>query len=149
MGQQQLLLLVLGIVIVGLAVVVGIQAFSDNLVKSEADALTVDVARVASDLQAWAQKPVAFGGGGSSFQPNSVDVDFDNLGYPTGDQSLTTCTPGGTDYETPNGSISLAITGATAATITAIGCATDGTTRNTVVATVSGLGAGDISTVVN
>jgi len=28
MGQQQLLLLVLGIVIVGLAVVVGIQAFS-------------------------------------------------------------------------------------------------------------------------
>ena len=31
MGQQQLLLLVLGIVIVGLAVVVGIQAFSNFL----------------------------------------------------------------------------------------------------------------------
>ena len=34
MGQQQLLLLVLGIVIVGLAVVVGIQAFGENQKKA-------------------------------------------------------------------------------------------------------------------
>ena len=41
MGQQQLLLLVLGIVIVGLAVVVGIQAFSENQRKANADAMTI------------------------------------------------------------------------------------------------------------
>ena len=63
MGQQQLLLLVLGIVIVGLAVVVGINAFSENRIKSNADALVTDGLRLASDMQAWALKPTQFGGG--------------------------------------------------------------------------------------
>ena len=39
MGQQQLLLLVLGIVIVGLSVVLGINAFSENRIKASADAV--------------------------------------------------------------------------------------------------------------
>ena len=55
MGQQQLLLLVLGIVIVGLAVVVGIQAFGENQRKANNDALINDGIRIASDAQAWAQ----------------------------------------------------------------------------------------------
>ena len=64
MGQQQLLLLVLGIVIVGLAVVVGIQAFGENQRKSSADAMINDGVRIASDTQAWSLKPTAFGGPG-------------------------------------------------------------------------------------
>ncbi len=64
MGQQQLLLLVLGIVIVGLAVVVGINAFSENRIKASADALVTDGLRIASDVQAWALKPDQLGGGG-------------------------------------------------------------------------------------
>lgn len=67
MGQQQLLLLVLGIVIVGLAVVVGIQAFSENQAKANVDAMTNDAIRIASDAQAWALKPEAFGGGDGEF----------------------------------------------------------------------------------
>ena len=63
MGQQQLLLLVLGIVIVGLAVVVGIQAFSENQKQSNADMMVNDAIRIASDAQAWKLKPSAFGGG--------------------------------------------------------------------------------------
>ena len=62
MGQQQLLLLVLGIVIVGLAVVVGIQAFSENQKKANADALLLTAMRIATDAQAWLQKPEALGG---------------------------------------------------------------------------------------
>ena len=50
MGQQQLLLLVLGIVIVGLAVVVGIQAFSENQKKANADATVNDAIRIASEI---------------------------------------------------------------------------------------------------
>ena len=72
MGQQQLLLLVLGVVIVGLAVVVGINAFSQNQIRSNADALVNDGLRIASDLQAYALKPEQFGGGGG----------WDNLGSP-------------------------------------------------------------------
>ena len=66
MGQQQLLLLVLGIVIVGLSVVVGIQAFGENQKKANADALVNDAIRIASDAQAWKLKPTAFGGGASA-----------------------------------------------------------------------------------
>ncbi len=62
MGQQQLLLLVLGIVIVGLAVVVGIQAFGENQKKSNGDALVNTGVRIANHMQAWALKHNAFGG---------------------------------------------------------------------------------------
>ena len=77
MGQQQLLLLVLGIVIVGLAVVVGIQAFSENQKKANVDAMVNDGVRIASDAQAWALKPAQFGGGAGSFS----DIDLNKLGY--------------------------------------------------------------------
>jgi hypothetical protein len=84
MGQQQLLLLVLGIVIVGLAVVVGIQAFGENQKKANADALVNDGVRIASDAQAWKLRPGAFGGGadvagmtGFSFQQAGYTVNAD------------------------------------------------------------------------
>ncbi len=77
MGQQQLLLLVLGIVIVGLAVVVGIQAFGENQKKANSDALVNDGVRIASDVQAWTLKPAAFGGGDGV--PTSVSLA--KLGY--------------------------------------------------------------------
>ena len=64
MGQQQLLLLVLGIVIVGIAVVAGIQAFSEGKQKAEQDAAVSDAMRIISDVQAWKLKPGAFGGRG-------------------------------------------------------------------------------------
>src|SRR6056297_752638 len=97
MGQQQLLLLVLGIVIVGLAVVVGIQAFGENQKKANSDALVNDAVRIASDAQAWKLKPAAFGGGagvagmtGFSLQQTGYEVntdgDYENL---NGDFTVT------------------------------------------------------------
>ena len=88
MGQQQLLLLVLGIVIVGLAVVVGIQAFSENQKKANADALVMTSMRIASDAQAWLRKPAAFGGAVSATGTRPTDftgltLTLDMLGYPT------------------------------------------------------------------
>jgi hypothetical protein len=62
MGQQQLILLVLATVIVGIAIVVGIRAFSENSIKSNSDALIQDMVRMANDAQAWKQKPAPFGG---------------------------------------------------------------------------------------
>lgn len=79
MGQQQLLLLVLGIVIVGLAVVVGIQAFGENQKKANADALVNDAIRIASDAQAWRLKPAAFGGGAGDADWSNLS--FEQLGY--------------------------------------------------------------------
>ena len=85
MAQQQLLLLVLGIVVVGLAVVIGITMFDTNLTKSQADALVSDALRIASDAQAWATKPVQAGGGGGPDALASLGMDgFARLGFPTG-----------------------------------------------------------------
>ncbi len=63
MGQQQLLLLVIGIVIVGLAVVVGIQQFGEGRQKADVDRLTAEAVRMATGASAWRQTPVALGGG--------------------------------------------------------------------------------------
>ncbi len=98
MGQQQLLLLVLGIVIVGLAVVVGIQAFGENQKKANADAMTNDAIRIASDAQAWVLKPTAFGGGNGT----TTGLTFAKLGYNVGTgtvyQNLNTGTASGNGY---------------------------------------------------
>ena len=102
MGQQQLLLLVLGIVIVGLAVVVGIQAFGENQSKANADALVNDGVRLASDAQAWKLKPQAFGGGadaagftGLSLAQLGYDNPYSNLNG-TWTSTVTSVTVNGT-----------------------------------------------------
>ena len=92
MGQQQLLLLVLGIVIVGLAVVTGIQVFSENQKKANADALMFTALRIASDAQAWLQTPEMFGGAvpASGVRPTDFSgnpVNFEKLAYPLPDLS--------------------------------------------------------------
>ena len=43
MGQQQLLLIVLGIIIVGLSVIVGINVFTANAVNAKRDNVTNDL----------------------------------------------------------------------------------------------------------
>jgi hypothetical protein len=134
MGQQQLLLLVLGIVIVGLAVVVGIQAFGENQKKANSDAIVNDVIRIASDAQAWNLKPTAFGGGNGSF----TGVDLQKLGY------TTTGTGATMNYNNLNGDYR--INPVAAASITITGC--NATRGNNVVAVVAGTGPNDITTTV-
>jgi type II secretory pathway pseudopilin PulG len=77
MGQQQLILLVLATVIVGIAIVVGIAAFTENAAKANADAMMQDAVRIANDAQAAVRKPAPFGGVASL-----NDVTFASLGYP-------------------------------------------------------------------
>ena len=80
MGQQQLLLLVLGAIVVGLAVIVGIYAFSRNQAKANADAMVNEALRIASDVQAWAIKPGM--AGGRKDNETLAQVTFDKIGYP-------------------------------------------------------------------
>lgn len=77
MGQQQLLLLVLSIVLVGLAVVVGISAFQENQHTSQRDVATAAALRYVGDMIAWRERPVALGGGGGSL----VGFSPDKAGY--------------------------------------------------------------------
>jgi hypothetical protein len=67
MGQQQLLLLVLAAVIVGLAVVTGINMFGANAAQANEDAIRNDLVTLGGEAQAWFRRPVALGGGGNTF----------------------------------------------------------------------------------
>lgn len=67
MGTQQLLLIVLSVIIVGISVAIGITMFSEGSAKANLDALTIDMQRYASACQQWAKKPLSMGGGANSF----------------------------------------------------------------------------------
>ena len=67
MGQQQLLLLVLGAIIVGTAIVVGVNMFSESAVNSNRDAVVQDCMTLATRAQQWYRTPAILGGGGRSF----------------------------------------------------------------------------------
>ena len=62
MGQQQLLLLVLSTVIVGLATVAGIQAFDENQQQATQDAMVQRGTTIISDIKAGLSKPEQLGG---------------------------------------------------------------------------------------
>lgn len=78
MGQQQLLLIVLGVIIVGIAVVVGINVFTAQSEASTKDAIISDCTTLGAMAQQYFRKPTAMGGGGNSFTgwtiPSSLDT---------------------------------------------------------------------------
>ena len=67
MGQQQLLLIVLGVIVVGIAVVVGINLFNANAVSSNRDAVVSDLNNLGAMAQQYYKKPISMGGGGNTF----------------------------------------------------------------------------------
>jgi hypothetical protein len=67
MGQQQLLLIVLGVIVVGIAVVVGINLFTANAVSANRDGVVADLNNLGAMAQQFYRKPVAMGGGGNVF----------------------------------------------------------------------------------
>lgn len=74
MGQQQLLLLVLSTVIVGLATVAGIQAFSENQEQATQDALVQRAINIGNDALAAHNEPTQFGGIDLNGDPGVADV---------------------------------------------------------------------------
>ena len=107
MGQQQLLLLVLGIVIVGLAVVAGINAFDENQQKSSEDALTNEAFRLASDAKAWYNKPKQYDGGGSDGSELG-SIQWQDIGVQDGSlEGSSNAASSSGQYDTPWGDISM------------------------------------------
>lgn len=67
MGQQQLLLIVLGVIVVGIAIVVGYNLFTANAISANKDGVTADLNNLAAMAQQFYKKPVAMGGGGNTY----------------------------------------------------------------------------------
>ena len=81
MGQQQLLLLVLATVIVGLATVAGIQAFDQGQTRANLDANTQTAVKIASDAQAKIKEPSQFGGYDDNMSDATGNINLGELGY--------------------------------------------------------------------
>lgn len=81
MGQQQLLLVILVTIIVGIATVVAINTFGTAADQANIDAVNNDIATLASAAQGFYMRPTMLGGGGRTF--NAGDgLSFDGLAFP-------------------------------------------------------------------
>lgn len=94
MGQQQLMLVVLSMIIVGIAVAVGINLFRESAVSSARDALITDLNTLGARAQAYYRRPTLTGGGGYSFANMSMaaltqDADTENGRYFISSKSAT------------------------------------------------------------
>ncbi|GAB6283615.1 MAG: hypothetical protein STSR0008_23980 [Ignavibacterium sp.] len=118
MGQQQLLLIVLGVIIVGIAIVVGINMFNASAEQATKDDLTNQGMHIASLAQQYYKKPAAMGGGGNTFTGFTIPADLattPNAGWtgaPTATNIVLTGNP--TDY-TWNVTVTVTPTGITTA----------------------------------
>ena len=68
MGQQQLLLIVLGVIIVGISITMGVILFNENAIEQKRNEIINECSLVASEAQLFYRKPTTLGGGGKSFK---------------------------------------------------------------------------------
>jgi hypothetical protein len=76
-GQQQLLLIVLGVIIVGIAVVLGINLFRSHAIESKKGLITNECINLAAMAQKHYRLPGSLGGGGSSFDNAVTGIKWD------------------------------------------------------------------------
>jgi len=120
MGQQQLLLLVLSVIIVGIAVVVGINMFSTSAESANLEAVTNDLMHFSSLAQQYYIKPTSMGGGGGAFTGIAMKHIVPSVGA-------------GTEYVNDNGTYEISTAGSDS-TVALLG--TPKRARNTVTVTV-------------
>ena len=76
MGQQQLLLIILGVIIVGIAIAVGLNLFQAGSIGANQDAMVSDMMNIAAHSDQWRIRPATMGGGDGEF--TGYDTVFDN-----------------------------------------------------------------------
>src|ERR1051325_10741095 len=65
MGQQQLLLIILGVIIVGIAIAVGISQFGAHSTQANKDGVTSSLVNVSANAYQYKIRPTTLGGGGT------------------------------------------------------------------------------------
>jgi hypothetical protein len=72
MGQQQLLLIILGVIIVGIAIAVGLSLFSAQSIQSNRDAIINDLNNLAAQAYQFRIRPTSMGGGQGDYSCFSI-----------------------------------------------------------------------------
>ena len=84
MGQQQLLLVILVTIVVGIVTVAAISVFGSSAEQANHDAVRQNLAQIAASAQAWYLKPDALGGGSRSF----TGISFNSINSPGNIQNV-------------------------------------------------------------
>ncbi len=105
MGQQQLLLIILGVIIVGIAIAVGITMFSAGSVQSSKDAIINDLNNLAANAYQYRIRPASMGGGAGQYTGYTIPTKLqltENATYThvVGGPDAITFTATHTDYGT-------------------------------------------------
>lgn len=74
LGQQQLLLIILGVIIVGVAIAVGITVYNDSFISNNRDAIQNNLISLSVYAREYYNKPINMGGGGHSFIGLTADT---------------------------------------------------------------------------
>jgi type II secretory pathway pseudopilin PulG len=72
MGQQQLLLIILGVIIVGIAIAVGLSLFSAQSIQSNRDAIINDLNNLAAQAYQYRIRPASMAGGDGKYTGFSI-----------------------------------------------------------------------------
>ena len=120
MGQQQLLLITLGIILIGIAIFIGFSLFASSKSDANRQALIGDLLNLAKDTQAYYKLPAQLGGGSRDFQ--GYHLSPLDTGNANGSFSLAVGTaPSGTSYIAGN----ISPIASKQSTIYIIGCGKD------------------------
>jgi type II secretory pathway pseudopilin PulG len=94
MGQQQLLLIILGVIIVGLAIAIGLSLFTANSIQANKDAIINDVNNIAANAYQYRIRTASMGGGNNSYVgyviPSRLSSNSNATYVPSG-QTATAC----------------------------------------------------------
>jgi len=116
MGTQQILLIVLSVIIVGIAVAVGITMFNTQSINSNRNACIADMNNFAASAYAWYKTPTSHGGSGNGSTTPTADAVGEYVGY---NYNSTTDT-----WSTDNGTYKIETCDATSLVIQATGTGT-------------------------
>ena len=74
MGQQQMLLIIVGVIIVGISIAVGIVLFGADSVSSNRDALVNDLNNISANAYQYRTRIISMGGGGGKYTNYTIPV---------------------------------------------------------------------------
>jgi len=89
MGSQQLLLIVVGLVIIGIMIAVGMTMFQDQATSTNRDEVSNDLAHFSAIARAYYRRPSAFGGGQHSFRGLTMSKITSKMANDNGTYSLS------------------------------------------------------------
>jgi hypothetical protein len=81
MGTQQILLVILGVIMVGVAIAVGLAMFSPTLAEANKDAIVNDLMNISQYAYRYKLTPVPFGGGGRVYTGFTIPEKLNQTEY--------------------------------------------------------------------